>query len=72
MWAYVYVMEAEFCMEICLINKVKGFFFFPYKSWDYLRNKKNKKFTVQSQYTELWQKNVFKHIYYPNTLVISL
>lgn len=24
-----YVMEAEFCMEICLINKVKGFFFFP-------------------------------------------
>ena len=26
MWAYVYVMETEFCMEICLINKVKVFF----------------------------------------------
>lgn len=54
-------------MEICLINEVKGFF--PYKSWDYPRNKKNKKFTVQSQYTKLWEQYI-QNIYTIQTLLI--
>lgn len=54
MWVCMYIKDIEFCMEICLINEVKGLF--PYKSWDYPRYKRNKKFTVQSQSTKLWEK----------------
>ena len=34
--------EIEFCMEICLINKVE--FPYPHENPDYPRNKKNRKF----------------------------
>lgn len=57
-------------MEIFLINEGKVFSF-PYKSWDYPRNKKNKTFTVQSQYTKTMRKKCIQNIYTIQILLVT-
>lgn len=56
----VCVCKGDWVLYVNLPHKLRVFP--PIKSWDYPRNNKNQKFTVQIQYTKLWEKMYSKHI----------